>query len=147
GKADGAHEAQRIVLEDGLRDRAHLSKLQVLTSTARIEMLSSRDRQRNRVDREIAAEEICLDRSVDRREVDRTAAPVHATPRRVLLRKHKRRAARLLRVGTSCLCGIAADDVDVDDTATEELVADGTADEPRFLTPQDLADEVIHRGS
>ena len=59
------------------------------------------------------------------------------------LGERKRRAAGTLRILARGASGIAAGDVEIDDVAAEQLVADGPADDPGLLAGKDLARELI----
>src|SRR5262249_52281771 len=128
-----AQEAQRIVLEDRLRDGAQKAELKILAPAARVDVVAAGDRDGDRVDREVATREARLDRPVHRREVDRPPAAEHDAPRRVALRKSEWEPARPLCVRARRRLRIAAHDVDVEDAAAEQLIANGAADEPRVF--------------
>ena len=144
-QADGAQEAERVVLEDRLRDRAQATQVDVLEAAARVDDLAAGEWPRERVHREVPRREVALDRPAERREVDRAAIRERDAPGAVPLREGERRAAGAIRVGAGGLLGLAAGDVEVDDRAAEELVPERSADDPRLLAGEELARELIHR--
>src|SRR5205085_2481692 len=82
-QADGAQEAERVVLEDRLRDRAQAAELDVLEPAARVDDLAPAERPRERVHGEVARREVALDRPPKRREVDCAAVVERDPPRAV----------------------------------------------------------------
>ena len=108
-------------------------------------MLLAPNGQCDCVDREVTTREIGLDRAVHGSEVDGSPTGAHDSPRGVLFGEREGGAARALRIGPRRIRRFAAHDVDVDHLPAEQLVADSTADEPRFLVRKHLAHELIHR--
>ena len=105
----------------------------------------ARERDGDGVDREVARRQIVLDRIPQRGEVDRPPSLERNPPGAVALRERKGRAARPFRV-LACGCTWIADgDVEVDDLPSEQLVADGAADNPRLLALEELACQLTHR--
>ena len=139
-----AQEAERVVLEDRLRDRAQAAQLDVLEAAARIDDLAAGERPRERVHGEVARREVALDRPAERGEVDRAAVLERDPPRAVLLGERERRSAGAPRVGPRGLLRPAAGDVHVDHGPAEQLVAERTTDDPGLLAGQDLLRELGH---
>src|SRR5205823_13140400 len=69
----GAQQAQRVVLEDRLRDRAQAAEGDVLEAAARIDDLAACEGARERVDGEVARGEVGVDRPAKRGEVESAA--------------------------------------------------------------------------
>src|SRR5437763_5980438 len=130
---DGSNKPQRVVVEDRFRHGAQLAELEIVASAARVDVLPAIERPRDRVDREIAACEIRLDRPVHRCEVHGTASVQDDAPRRVLLRERKRYAVGLRGERARGTLRLAADDVEVEHGPAEQIVADRAADDPRVL--------------
>ena len=97
-EANGAQEPKRVVREDRLRDGAQQPQLQILAPAARIDVLAAADGDGDRVDGEVAAREIRLDRPVDGSEVDRPSVAEDDAPRRVPLRQGEREPTGAPRV-------------------------------------------------
>src|SRR5207342_2493296 len=100
----------------------------------------------DRVHGEVARRQVLLDRlPVQGGEVDRVAAPEGDAPGAVPLGEGEDRAAGQARVETGRELGVGAGDVDVHDVAAEELVANGSPDDPRGLDADRAPDVLIHR--
>ena len=144
-EAHGPKKPQRVVLEDRLRDGAQSPRLDVCPPSERVDVVASGHRLRDRVDREVAGAEVVLDRSAERREVDRRAVLESDAPGAVLLGEREDRALRKTRVDACGDLGIGRGDIDVHDLPAEELVAHRASHEVR-LDPCDCrADAAIHR--
>ena len=113
-----------------------------------IDELASADGARHGVEREVAGREVVLDPGRERREVDGSPVLERDPPGPVALGERKRRAAARPRERPRGDLGLAARDVEVDDRAAEQLVAQGAADEPALPARERLAQpigEVSHR--
>src|SRR5205807_8797535 len=73
-EARGAQEPERVVGEDRVRDGAERARSEVRAAAERVDRLAARERHGDRVDGEVAAREVVLERAAERREVDRPAA-------------------------------------------------------------------------
>jgi hypothetical protein len=63
----------------------------------------------------------------------------------VALGEAEQRPARPARVGAARGARVSAGDVDVEHRSAEELVPNGTADDPGLLSGEDLSSELEHR--
>ena len=61
------------------------------------------------------------------------------------LRQREDRTAEPVRETVRCRPRFTAGDVEIEDGTTEELVADGPADDPRVLAREELPEPLIHR--
>src|SRR4029079_17439267 len=103
------------------------------------------ERPRDRVDGEVTAGQVVLDRAAERREVDGSPLRERDAPAAVGHRERERRAAGGVRVTARSVLRLAACDVKVDDLATEQLVAHGAADDPGVLAGQQPDGGLKHR--
>jgi hypothetical protein len=67
------------------------------------------------------------------------------TPGPVTLREREHSTAEPVRETVRSRPRVAARDVEIEDGATEKLVADGAADDPRVLAGEELSESLIHR--
>jgi hypothetical protein len=109
-----------------------------------IDVLAAVERNRNRIDGEIACREVGLDPVPERREVDSSARAERNPPCSVPFRERKERAAGDLRVRSRGRFGVGAGDIEVDDVAAQQLIADRAADHVRPLTGHSRTNPVIH---
>src|SRR5215211_2386097 len=144
-EAHGAQEAQRVVLEDRVGDRADAARPEVAAAVVRVDSLVAAHPLCDRVDAEVAAGEVVLDRPRQRREVDGPAAVEGDAPGAVALREGERLAAGALGVGGGGAFRLADGDVEVHDRPSEFPVAHRAADDPGFLAREQLLDELTHR--
>ena len=142
---DRTQEAQGIVREDLRRDSANDIGLQVGLPAVRVDRITSRQRDCDRVDREVSRRKVVLDAVVQRREVDGPPAVEGDPPGAVPLRERKGRSARALRVGASRRLRLATGDVEIDHLAAEQLVAHSSAHDPGLLSGENLLRELTHR--
>ena len=144
-EAHGPEEAQRIVGEHRLGHGSDDALLEIPCAAVGIEPLVGAHADRDRVEGEVARGEIGLDAVREGREVDGLLALVRDdTPRPMALGERERGALEPARVAQRRCSRIGAGDVEVEDGATEQLVADRPADDPGLLVGEHLANAVIH---
>ena len=142
---DRAEETQRVVLEDRVGHRADRAQLEVLAPAGRVVRLAGLERDGDRVDREVAAEEVGVDPVRERREVDGPSALERDAPCPVPFREREGRGTGLARVRARGALRLACRDVEVEYRPPEQLVAHRPADDPRLLAGQQLLRELTHR--
>src|SRR5919204_433462 len=141
-----AQQPERIVHEDALTDGAQQLLVQIAQAAEGVDRLPARERAGDRVDREIARRQVVLDRLGERREIHCPPVRERDPPGSVALGERERSAARAPRVCPRGAIGGAAGDVEVHELPPEQLVADGTADDPRLLAGQHVLGGVKHPG-
>jgi hypothetical protein len=145
---DRAHQAQRICLEDAVCNGTNRAPCDVLPPAEGIDEIASADRARHGVQGEIAAGKVILDTRSEWGEVDRAPVLERDPPGTVPLGERERRTAPRPRERPRSELGLTASDIEVDDGAAEELVAQGAANEPTLRARKRLAQpvrEVTHR--
>ena len=142
-----SQQPQRVVREDARRDRTEELRVDVGAAAEGV------DRPRRPASGTAIA--LIVKSRVARSSSIVPGSGVKSTVRAVLerdppgavpLRERERRAAGALRVGARGRLRLAAGDVEVDQLAAEQLVANRAADDPRLLAGQDLLRELTHRG-
>src|SRR3990170_1536496 len=142
---DRAKETKRVVEEHHLRDRPDDTLREIRAAVVRIARSARAHPDRDRVEREVARREIGRDAVRKGCEVDRLRCSFgDDAPGAVALGERECRTAEAARVAVRGLSWIAAGDVDVEHRTAEELVAYGTAHDPRLLALEHLADALIH---
>lgn len=132
-EAGPAEDPQRVVGERALRAGAEDARLEVVQAGGRVDRRATGERHRNRVDREVAQPQIDLDRpAAQAGDVDLPAPVVVDDPPGVEIAGELERVAADLGGEVACRRRDVAGegDVDVDDIATEDRVADRSADDP-----------------
>ena len=145
---DGAQQAQRIGLEDGVGDGADRALGDVALPAEGIDEVSSLQRAGHRVEREVPASKVFLDPARQWREVDGPPVLERDPPGAVPLGEGKRRSAAGAGESAGRTLGLAARDVEVDHRPAEQLVAQRTTHEPALRSgkrPGQLGHEVSHR--
>ena len=140
-----AQQAQRIIREHGRRDGTDQLRSEVRAPAVRVDFLAAGQRDRDRVDREVASREVVLDPVVQGREVDGMPGLERDPPGAVALGQRKRVTARPLRVLPCGLPRLSAGDVEVDELPAQRLVPHRTAHDPRLFPGQNLLRELTHR--
>jgi hypothetical protein len=144
-EANRAQQPQWVVVEHASGHGAQHSSFEIRLTAERIGRLAALERDGDRVDREVTCGQVVLDAVPERREIDGASVVERDAPGTVTLGEWERSAADALRVRTRRLLWLAAGDVEIDDVAPEELVANGASHDPRFLARKHFAGEVTHR--
>jgi hypothetical protein len=145
-EANRAQEPVRIVDEDRVRDRADDAGAKVAAPVVRVVRLPGLDALGDRVEREVPRREVRIEPVLERREVHRLVDPGgDDAPCAVSLGEGEDGAPEPLREPVRSVARVGAGHIDVEHGAQEELVPNGTTDDPGVLPAQDLAETLIHR--
>src|SRR5205085_6423830 len=88
-----SQQPEGIVAEDGLADRPQPPPGEIVVAAERVHAFAAARALRDGIDAEIAGREVVLDRSVQRREIDRAPVGERHPPGAVALRERERRAS------------------------------------------------------
>ena len=140
-------EPERVVEKHSVGHCANDACLEVGPPAVRVEEVARADPHGDRIEGEVARNEICLDAVRERREVDCLLGfPGRYAPGSVSFRKREHCPAESPRKTARRVPRVVAGDVEIQNGPAEEHVADRAADDPGLLVGKDLADSLIHRG-